>query len=501
MRPLARVLLLVVAFLSGAVLMGLEIVGSRVLAINFGGSVIVWGSLIGVFLAALSVGYYLGGRLADRTPQAWALALCLLVAGGCVLLIPRYGTMVSDAIALRDLGDRTGPLLACTALFFLPGMLMGVTSPYVIRLTAQSLGRVGSASGVVYAVSTIGSIAGTLGTAFYLLSWLGTNAILYLLGGLLVLTAAVALAAGRGNPAGRALASAAALLALLLAPVCSEAAQRVLQERDSPYHRLVVVEDGDRRYLRANNLYHSVMYLNDRHGRGLPYADYMDIAFVYNPGIKRVLVIGLGGGTVPKRFVRDYPQVTVDVVEIDAEVIKIADRFFEVKAGPRLKIHEGDGRMFLRRTDEQWDMIVLDAYYADSVPFFLCTKEFFEIARSRLRPGGVLVNNVIGQPSGDKSKFVRSVYRTMRDVFPQVHAYRVAGSNTRIPNIEMFALRAEKPLGLQAIRERAIGMQNKAIKDPQLTRRLRDYLGPLRTSDVPLLTDDYAPVDALIHLW
>lgn len=189
-------LLLLIAFLAGAILMALELVGSRLLAPSFGGSIFVWGSLIGVFLAALSLGYYLGGGLVDRRPSASLLAFFLIGAGLFVLLLPRYGASVCDAILIRDFGPRANPLIACMALFFLPGMLMAVTSPFVIRLTARSIKQVGKTAGAVYAISTVGSIVGTLGTAFYLIPAIGTRALLTLLGVSLILTGLIAAALG-----------------------------------------------------------------------------------------------------------------------------------------------------------------------------------------------------------------------------------------------------------------------------------------------------------------
>jgi spermidine synthase len=491
-------LLLFVAFLSGAILMALELAGSRVLAPHFGGSIFVWGSLIGVFLAALSIGYYVGGRAADLSPRAGSLAGFLLVAGAFVLLLPWYAAAVCDRIALRDFGARANPLIACMLLFFVPGALMAVTSPFVIRLTARSISRVGRTAGAVYAVSTIGSIAGTLGAAFYLIPGMGTRAILYLLGALLVVAGLLA-GALRGPRRG---AAAALLLAvgLLAQPACAE--EKVLLTRDSAYHRLFVTEEGHNRWLRADNIWHTQMDLRDPQGRGLPYSDYVDLAFLFKPDIRSVLVIGLGGGTVPKRFVRDYPQVTVDAVEIDPDVISIAKRYFHVEPGPRLRIHQADGRMFLRRSEETWDLIVLDAYYADTVPFFLCTKEFFEIVRERLTPGGVLVNNVVGQVSGARSKFFRSVYHTMAEVFPHVYAFEVAESGTMWVNIEVFGLNSEERISLAEVRLRAGRMKGKIIHDEELLERVADYVeGPIPKAGAKILTDDYAPVDALIHLW
>ncbi len=491
-------LLLLIAFLSGAILMGLELVGSRVLALDFGNSIYVWGSLIGVFLAAMSIGYYLAGKMVDRWPSAGLLAACLVLAGVFVLQLPRIGQPVCDAIFDRNLGDRASPLLACLILFFVPGVLMAVTSPFVIRLTARSIDQVGSAAGLVYAISTIGSIVGTLGTAFYLLGVIGTKGILYVLGALLILTGIIAaVLSKRGR-----VAAAGVLLALFLAPSQAVAGEKILVERDSAYHKLIVAEQGHYRWLRADNIWHSQMDLRDPSGRGLPYTDYVDLAFLYNPNIRSVLVIGLGGGTVPKRFVRDYRQVTVDCVEIDPAVITIAQKYFYVESGPRLRIHEGDGRQFLRRTKHTWDLILLDAYYADSVPFFLTTREFFTIAKKHLNPDGVLVNNVVGQTAGPHSKFFRSVYKTMNEVFPQVSAVRVANSGSEWINIEVFGVNSGTRVSLADLRKRASQLKGRLIKDSALVSRLDGYIGePMRTNDVTDLTDDFAPVDQLIHLW
>jgi spermidine synthase len=493
-----NLVLLVVAFLSGAILMALELTGSRLLAPYFGGSIFVWGSLIGVFLIALSIGYYLGGRLVDRWPGPGLLAAFLLAAGLLVLVMPRYGPGICDRVSRDMLSVRAGSLLACLALFLLPGALMAVTSPYVVRLTARTVEGVGRTAGAVYAVSTIGSIAGTLGTAFYLIPAIGTRALLHLLGGLLVFTSLLAAAAKSSR---RGLLAPVAL-ALLLAPRPASAEERVLYERDSPYHRLLVTEDGTYRWLRADNIWHSQMNLKDPHGRGLAYTDYADLAFLFNPAIRRVLVIGLGGGTIPKRFVRDYPQLKVEAVEIDPDVVKIAARYFYVSPGPRLAIHESDGRLFLRRSKATWDLIVLDAYYADSVPFFLTTREFFKLAREHLSPGGLIVNNVVASRGGARSKFFRSIYRTMKETFPQVHAFQVRESGSQAVNIEVFAVNSTKQVSRADLLDRATRARNAEIKDPALLGRLANYLGTsIATGDVPVLSDDYAPVDALLHLW
>jgi len=503
------VLLLLVALLAGGALMALEIVGVYLLAPHFGQTLFVWASLIGVFLAALSIGYYLGGRLVDRWPTPYLLAAFLAASGLFVMLLAlpvqvegetkSLAWMVGDAMYARDIGPRAGPLVTCALLFFIPAMLMAVTSPFVIRLTARSVSRVGTTAGMVYTVSTVGSIAGTLGSAFYLISWFRVPTIVLLLGGLLVVTAIIAAAVRRPREAATV---AVALLALCGMAQPSYAGERILLERNSAYHRLFVTEDDRYRWLRADNIWHTQMLRADPHGRGLPYSNYIDLAFLFNPNIRSVLVIGLGGGTVPKRFVRDYPSVKVDAVEVDPDVVTMAARYFEVKPGPRLAIHTSDGRMFLRKSKQKWDLILLDAYYADTVPFFLTTKEFFKIVHDHLTPNGVFVNNVVGQLSGPKSKFFRSVYRTTKEVFPQIHVVRVPESGFELVNLEVFALKTKSQISRATLAARAKEMQGSVIKDARLSERLEAYVtARVRTDDVPTLSDDYAPVDALMHLW
>ena len=172
----------IVVFGAGAVLMALEIVGSRVLAPYFGSSVYVWGSLISIFLAALSAGYYLGGVAADRWPRTGTLALALAAAGVLILLLPLLSRPILEAFSAWDLGPRASPLLASVALFVLPSLLLGTTSPVAIKLAATDLATVGNTAGLLYAISTAGSIAGTLLTAFVLIPALGVRAILYALG-------------------------------------------------------------------------------------------------------------------------------------------------------------------------------------------------------------------------------------------------------------------------------------------------------------------------------
>lgn len=501
-----------VVFGSGAVLMGLEIVGSRVIAPFFGSSVFVWGGLISIFLAALSLGYYLGGTMADRWPRVTVLATLLMLAGVTILVLPLVSRPVLMAFDAWNLGPRLSPLLASIVLFAFPSVLMGTTSPFAIKLVARDLATVGTSAGVLYALSTAGSIAGTIATAFFLVPTLGVRAILYLLGGLLL--ALAALLAARyavASPVGARLALPTAIAVVLLATPVAGApipipTSRIVYEKDSVYHQISVLEDGFNRYLRFNRSFQGGMVLRDPFESPFIYTSYAHLARIFHPTMRRVLLIGLGAGTIPKRFARDYPDLSIDSIELDAAVVEVAKRYFEVKEDARHRIVVQDGRVFVRRSDARYDLIVLDAYFAEGIPFHLATKEFLELVRDHLAPGGVVVSNIIGALDGPQSTLFRALYKTYGSVFPGLHpfptAFGLARNATETRTIILIsmgrpAMRGDEIVTL-ARRLRAEGR----VRLP-LDRYAADYYDrKIPTDDVPLLTDNYAPVDILpVYGW
>ncbi len=503
-------ILRVVVFGSGAVLMGLEIVGSRVIAPFFGSSVYVWGGLISIFLAALSLGYYLGGTMADRWPRPGVLATLLSLAGLAILTLNAVSRPVLVAFDAWNLGPRLNPLLASIILFSMPSVLMGTTSPFAIKLVARDLATVGTSAGILYALSTAGSIFGTVATAFFLIPALGVRAILYLLGGLLLLLAAL-LMVSYGRAARPALAAAVVLL-VLLAPAPGHGApipiptQRVIYEKDSAYHQISILEDGFNRYLRFNRSFQGGMVLKDPFESPFLYTSYAHLARVFHPAIRRVLLIGLGSGTIPKRFTRDYPDVSIDTVELDPVVEDVAKQFFEVKEDARHRIVVSDGRVHLRRSDQKYDVIILDAYFAEGIPFHLATKEFLELARDHLAPDGIVVSNIIGALDGPQSKLYRALHKTYGSVFPGLYPFPVAFGLARNPTeTRTIILIATGKSGMKAdeILAAAKRLRSEGKVRLPLDGYAKDfYEKPVATDDVPLLTDNYAPVDILpVYGW
>ena len=528
----------VAVFLAGAALLGLEIAASRVLAPYFGNSLYVWGALIGVVLAGLSTGYWIGGIIADRYPTPRLLVAMLGAASLLVLAIPFVDDWVLEHLVEWDPGPRLNPLLATIFLFGAQSVILGTVSPIAVRLKAHSLDELGRTAGRLFAISTAGSIAGTFATAFWLIPELGTDQVLASAAVALMFAAAAIALVERLLLAG-AVALALAVVSLgavvslapdqggtvsasqlrnwspvyrqqqdedrLGSPEEAQSGYTILHTKDSQYHRIAVVEDDDTRYLRFDSSFQSGMYKDDPFRTRFEYADYLQLPLAYRPSTRRILYIGLGGGSAPKRTWRDFPATRIDVVELDPEVVDVAYRYFEVPRDPRLRVEVEDGRRFLAANDGPWDAIVIDAFYSDSIPFHLATREFLELARSRLAPGGIVATNIIGAVRGADSRLFRSMLRTYRAVFPTVaiHPVRGAGETSLegIRNIIVVAGEGAAP-SKEFLQERWAELRKQSPGAPDLTAAIRGRVDvAVATEDVPVLTDDYAPTDALLLLF
>jgi spermidine synthase len=525
----------VAVFLAGAALLGLEIAASRVLAPYFGNSLYVWGALIGIVLAGLSTGYWVGGIVADRWPTPRLLVAMLAAASLLVLAIPFVDGWVLDRLVSWDPGPRLNPLLATVFLFGAQSVILGTASPIAVRLLGRSVERLGRTAGRLFAVSTAGSIAGTFATSFWLIPELGTDQVLASAAVALMLAAAAVALVERLALAGLvtlALAGASVGAVVSLAPEGGgtvaasqlrnwspvyrlQAAENrqgsieegqegytILHTEDSQYHRIAVVEDDRSRYLRFDSSFQSGMFKDDPFATRFDYSDYLQLPFAYRPDTKRVLYIGLGGGSATKRAWRDFPSAQLDAVELDPAVVDVAYEYFALPRDPRIDVTVEDGRRFLAQNEGPWDAIVVDAFYSDSIPFHLATREFLELARSRLTPGGVVATNIIGAVRGAQSRLFRSMLRTYRSVFPTVAVHPVGEEAADlIRNIILVASEGAAP-SKEFLRERWADVRKRSPGAPDLRGAIdRRVDEPIATNDVPVLTDAYAPTDALLLLF
>ncbi len=488
-------------FVCGAATMALEIMGSRLLAPVFGDSVFVWGSIIGVVMTSLATGYYIGGNLADKQPSFRSFSLIILAAGIFTVLIPISSPTVLELVIHSGLGDRYGPLLATTLLLAAPTTLLGMVSPYSIRLAAKNLVTVGGISGSLYSISTGGSIFGTFFTVFVLIPEFGVRSIFFSIGIVLVAISIIGftrmerifvifIAATLMMPSSN----------VLLGTLTLYSGDLVYQ-KDTPYNSLNVVDDAHSgvRTLWLNSLPHSAMYLNGSSNSVFLYTDYFHIALAFNPDIRSVLFIGGGGFSAPKKFLEDYPKVTVDVVEIDPDVVKTAKQYFSVHDDPRLHIFNEDGRRFLSQSSEKYDLIVLDAYSKTYVPFHLMTDEFFKLIDQHLNPNGVIASNLISSLVGDTSDLLRAEYKTVNQTYPKTIYLFTTTSNSlsQVQNIILVAQKSNNHYNKTELVNRALDAPKRG--DVLARYVATDYDSEVNTNDVPILTDDYAPAQNLLN--
>ena len=528
-------------FLSGAVLLGVELAASRVLAPAFGNSLFVWGAIIGVILAGLAAGYWLGGVVGDLRPRIDSLLAALALGGVAVLAIPLVDDRVVAWVLDWDPGPRLDPLLCALALFGPASVLLSAVGPIAVRLQAGAVDTAGRMAGRTFAVSTAGSIVGTFATAFWLVPEIGTAQLFGLGAAVLFGTfAALALAARKLPFAALGLAAAAGAAALTVSlgeprtgPLSAASTRNwsplyrlhgygyldrrdatanpqdpsleIVHAEDTRYHRLAVVEDRDTRYLRFDNSLQSAMYVDDPFRTRFRYTDLFHLGVAYNPSARRVLYVGLGAGSSEKRLWRDFPRMQITVVELDPVVVDVARRWFALPDSPRLRVEVGDGRRFLADHRDRWDVVVVDAFFADAIPAHLVTGEFLRLLRSRLAPGGVVVTNVIGALEGSGSKLFRSIYKTYRQGFPTVlvHPAVLPGDQGDESYRNLILVATDKAAPSRSrLADRWDELRRRAPTVPDLRGPIlqrRD--GEIPTADVPVLTDDYAPTDALLLLF
>lgn len=480
-----------VVSISGAAVLAIEILGTRILGPFYGVSLFLWSALITVTLAALALGYALGGRWADRGPRLSRLGLLLAVAGAWMLLVPWIKNPLLHG--LETLGLRAAVLTAATLLFAPPLLLLGMVSPYAVRLKAVRLEAVGRTAGNLFAVSTLASVASALCTGFYLIPLLGVSRLLFLVGLLLLLGAAVAFAASLRTTApfiGVGLLAALALFAWPTVSPGNDPANGLLLLEQSPYAEVRVLDRNDVRYLLLDGGVHTAI---DTH-TGVSQHQYVPVVglarlFFAEPG--RLLLVGLGGGAIVKESVE--AGWSVDAVEIDPAVIHAARDYFGLRPS-ECRVFRRDGRRFLRDAADRYDIIVLDAFGSSAIPFHLVTQEMFDLVARHLTPKGILAINIETRRWGDI--LLRAITASVETALPTVLALPTSEPPNTLGNVVLLAARRELDLA-----DDAIPHPQTVLDDPVLhwltlqKNHAWDNRYRPETRGVPVLTDDRNPVD------
>lgn len=494
-------------FLAGAALMGLEIAGSRVLAPVFGTSLFVWGALITTFLTALAIGYALGGRLADRRPEPVLLANLLAIAGTILLVAFASPDALLAALGSVPVADRFRALVASAVLFGPPSVLMGMVTPFAVRLAAREIATIGSASGRLSALSTAGSILGSFATAFLLIPAFPTRSILFGLGATLLVASLLVPTPRAGRRiAVTALAACAGAAVFLEAPNFVQApppAGTLVYEKETAYHRLRVVDQGLRRALYFDRRTQGYVPVRPGVVLGRTYADGLALSLVFPAHPRSVVVIGLGAGMVPSLLAARAPEIATTTIEIDPEVVEVAKKYFAFAPAAGSRALVGDGRRVLDSDVPGADVIVVDAYFADSLPFHLITREFDELCARKLPPDGALAVNFGGDLTGAGNQLFWAAVKTMSLVFSRVYIFcpeLAGGRATFHGNAIVIATRSPDRLDRGTLSDRATALGVR-LGRPSIAGWAGDlYDGEMRTGDVPVLTDAFAPTDALQNI-
>jgi len=495
----------IITFIASFCSLVIEMVAGRILAPFVGVSLYTWTSIIGIILAGISIGAYIGGKLVDRYPHRKTLAILLLLSGVAALAIIPLTNLVAAYQFPFSLMWRIFTVTAI--IFFIPGCILGTISPVVVRLTLQNLNKAGNVIGKIYAFSTLGAITGTFATGFLLISWMGTRNIIFTMGVILIITA---LLAGGLFKKRVAMSTFVAVCALSLVPLYIAAYRNPLNDRtyyykESDYYtiKLTKTKSSDRQTpletLVLDHLIHSYVSLDNplhiEYDYEKIYAEVLK--WMYEPQSSfKSLSIGGGGYTFPRYMELSYPKASIDVVEIDPEITRVVYKYLGLPRDTRIRTFNTDGRWFVMNCKEKYDIIFTDAFNDLSIPYHLTTREFVRQLNGTLTDDGILMSNVID--NFQKGAFLPSYLRTLGEVFGERNVYLISirpdFKNVRISTFIVVATKGNRDISRfdAWLKDKLQGRAKSVLVSDALMGELRAN----RQSIV--LTDDYAPVDNLI---
>jgi len=489
-------------FVSGMTSLALEMAASRLLGNYFSSSNLVWASVIGLILIYLAVGYYVGGRWADRSPHFATLFKILAWAGfsgGILPLVARPVLRLADAAFNQlQLGALLGSFVSVLVLFIVPMILMGTASPFAIRLAVRDRESAGEVAGRIYAVSTLGSFLGTFLPVLVLVPLVGIFRTFVIIGGMLLVVALIGLGRASG---GRAVLKLAWMPLILLALAIigtrgfDKATPGLIYETESGYNYIQVVEENGYHLLRLNEGQgvHSIYHPDVLNYQG-PWEQVL-VAPFFNPApyplaaVERMAIIGLAAGTTARQAAIVYPQITIDGYEIDPKIVDAGREYFGMTM-PNLNVHVVDGRVGLKQSDNLYQVISVDAYRPPYIPPSMVTREFFTIVREHLTDDGVMVINVGRGP--DDRRLVNALASTILTVFPSVHVMDLPGTYNSL----VFA--TAQPTQPENLMENFAALSTAGSgAHPLLLETMSVTLTNLQPAPEPgvVFTDDKAPIE------
>ncbi len=485
-------------FITGACILVIEIIAIRILSPYFGNTIFTVSSVISVVLAALSFGYYVGGKLADKYPEEKIFYGIIMLSGAMVILLHLLSMFFLPVFGY-SLPIIWGPLISSVVLFFAQSFLLGMLSPFAVKLQkvrVEKLG-IGSASGQIFFWSTLGSIFGSLSAGFFLIPnfeidkiILGVGFLLFTLGLFVIIKTNLRFKIF--------LAIFVLVLIFFFITSLDFSPEGMLYSKDGLYQKIIIYDgtyNGQpTRFLQQDRNSSAAEFLNSNE-LAYEYTKYYILYQLFNKDIKEALMIGGGAYSVPKDLLSNSPDISIDVAEIDPLLFDLGKKYFNVPDDPRLNNFTEDGRRFLHDTNKKYDFIFSDAYASFfSTPEHLTTKEFFELAKSKLPNNGVFIANVVGSLYPRPKSFVFSEIKTFKSVFDNSYFFAVNSPDSTKPQNIIFV--GYNGNNLIDVNSKEI-KKNKNSIISNLSEKEID-LNKFNLSNYPILTDNYAPVDYLI---
>ncbi|NBV23143.1 MAG: methyltransferase domain-containing protein [Proteobacteria bacterium] len=474
---------------TGAAILVVEILGAKMLSPYVGTSHFVWTAQIAVTLISLAAGYWFGGWLVDRSQNLRRLYTCILLAGLYLCFTVPFTSKVAFWCLQFPLA--VGSLLASLFLFFVPLTLLATVGPFVIRVLTSVVAGVGGTVGRLSAISTLGSVLGTVLIGYVLIPFLPNSTTMFITAGVLMAVAALYLLIWReeGDSLGIPLVLVGVGVLAGWSGVRADARppaeyMEEVARRNSNFGLMQVLESvgGLRRYYLNDYLTQNTYDPDTKQSVSLFTYGLHGLAGVYTEQIKDVLCIGMGVGIVPMEFAHEGAKV--DVVEINGAVVGVAKDHFDLEP-EKLNITIGDGRQFVNAATKQYDAVILDAFLGDSSPSHLMTQEAFTAMRRVLRPNGVLVINSFGDFDEGKDYFTASLHKTLKSVFGDVRIHASGNGNVFFVATPAKELKQRRTMNIEAMY-------------PTVRQQARDALAGIKETDPKsgiVLTDDFNPVD------
>ncbi len=489
MKKIKSYQLEIIVFICGAMTMILELVAARVLSPYVGSSNLIWTSIIGIMLTCMSLGYWLGGKIADKKQDIKDLSQFIWITAIAISLIPILETIIVNGLATIWSEQLIAvAIISSTFLFGIPSFMLATVSPICVKLRNNEQMQVGTVSGKISSISTIGSIFGTFFAGFVLIPQIGVNNIIL---GSSILLLILAISIYPNKTVKSILCAIATLIAIIVFSIIGKYLFKnehsdIIKDLDTEYSRIwiknvTVGKDTNYKTLQVDTGVES--YINEQTGEmGAKYLTYYDLFSYYNKNAKNTLMIGGAAYTYPKHYLKKYQNNNIDVVEIDPKMTKIAQEEFDLDIkNTKLKIYHQDGRSYLNYSKKNYDTILIDAFKGLNAPFELTTFEALSKAKERLNENGTVITNIISALEGEKAKFIEYEYATYKAVFDDVKLYKVRQSEdeTEFQNLILIGIKGNPEINYEA----------QAEYNEILDTEISNYM-----TDKTIVTDDFAPI-------